>query len=100
MKKLDYLSMSIDDIIEWCQENGKIDWLKKTANKEVWYEVYPRVKNAEGKSVADKTQKPVKKKRKISFVQLKSQFVDSFMPEIKPSKKPKKQTMFDKINAL
>ncbi len=100
MKQMNYLTMSIEDIIEWCQENNQVEWLKKTAAKEVWYEVYPRVKNADGKSVADKTQKPTRKKRKISFVQIKSLFVEKFMPEIKPTKKEKKLNMFDKINAL
>ena len=97
---MNYKKMTIDDIIDWCVKNNQTEWLKKIASKKVPYEVYPRIKNAEGKSVADKTQKPIRKMRKISFVQIKSKFVEEFMPEIKPEKKAKEENMFDRINAL
>lgn len=89
----DYKDWNIDDIIEWCQENDEVAWLKKTAAKETEYKVYPRGENKK----ADKTQKPRIETRPISFVQLKFEFLEKFMGY---KKKEKKQTMFDRINAL
>jgi hypothetical protein len=49
--------------------------------------------------VADKTQQPTIEERPISFVQLKKDFAEKFMPEIAP-KKNKKKTMFELIAEL
>ena len=97
---LDYNTMKIEDIIEWCKEHGEVAWLKKTAAKKVDYKVYPRVKGEDGKVRADKTATPKIEKRPISFIQIKIEFVDKFMPEIKPEKKEPKQSMYDIIKAL
>lgn len=96
---LDYKNMSIDDIIEWCQANGEVDWLKRKAAEKKPCKVYPR-KIVDGKSVADKTAEPKIEKRPISFIQLKIDFVDKFMPEIAPEKKAKAPTFYDKIKNL
>lgn len=93
------MKLDLDDIIAWCQENDKVDWLKKTAAKKVDYKVYPKVKDANGKLVADKSQAPKIEKRPISFIQLKAEFVDKWMPELKPASS-KKQTMYDRIKSL
>ena len=100
---MDYMKMSIDDIINWCVENGETAWLKKEAARKVECKVYPRKKivNEEGKSisVADKSQEPKITKRKISFIQIKQDFVEKFMPEIKPEKE-NKEDMYSRIAAL
>ena len=97
---MDYKKMDINDIINWCKENGEVEWLKATAAKKVEYKVYPKVKDANGKMVSDKTAKPKIEKRPISFIQIKIAFCEKFMPEIMPKKKEKKQTMYDLISSL
>lgn len=67
---MDYKTMSIEDIINWCQENNQVAWLKAQA------------------------------KNKPSFFIIKKAFVEKFMPEIKPVAKEKEPTMWDKIAAL
>lgn len=96
---MDYKNMTIDDIIEWCQENGQVEWLKRKAAEKKPCKVYPR-KVVDGKSVADKSQEPKIEKRPISFIQLKIDFVDKFMPEIAPEKKAKAPSFHDKIKNL
>lgn len=96
---MDFKTMTIEDIIAWCQQNGKVDWLKAKAQEKREYKVYPKVKGEDGKMKADKTQAPTIEMRPISFIQIKKDFVETFMPEIAP-KAEKKETMFDKIMAL
>lgn len=96
---LDYKNMTIDDIIDWCVANGETEWLKRKANEKKACKVYPR-KKVDGKSVADKTAEPKIEKRPISFIQLKIDFVDKFMPEIAPEKKSKVPTFHDRIKGL
>lgn len=102
--QMDYQTMSIEEIIEWCKDNGEVAWLKKEAAKKVECKVYPRktVINEKGKKVskADKSQTPKIEKRPISFIQLKNNFVDKFMPEIRPVAQAAEPTMYDKIKAL
>lgn len=104
MSKLNFKDMNIQDIISWCQENGEVEWLKAEAAKKVKCEVYPRIKkvNENGKtvSVADKSQKPKTEMRPISFIQIKTDFVEKFMPEIAPKKQAKAPTMYDLIAKL
>lgn len=96
---MNYKDMTIDDIIGWCQEHGEVDWLKRKANEKKACKVYPR-KKVDGKSVADKTAEPKIENRPISFIQLKIDFVDKFMPEIAPEKKSKEPTFHDRIKGL
>ena len=96
---LDYKNMTIDDIIDWCVENGQTDWLKRKIKEKKPCKVYPRIK-VDGKSVADKSQEPKIEKRPISFIQVKIDFVDKFMPEIAPEKKVKEPTFYDRIDNL
>lgn len=96
---MDFKTMTIDDIIEWCQENGQTEWLKKEAKRKVDYKVYPK-KRVDGVLTVDKSATPKIEKRSISFIQIKMDFVNKFMPEIIPEKKEKGKTMFDKIAAL
>lgn len=77
---MDYKSMKIDDIIDWCKANKQVDWLKNEAAK-----TFP---TAEGKT------------RNITFIELKLAFVHKFMPEIAPKAKEKKPTMYELIAQL
>ena len=77
---MNFKAMNIDDIIDWCIENKQVDWLKKTSAT-----TFP---TADGKT------------RKISFIEIKLEFVKKFMPEIAPKAQAKKPSMYDRINAL
>ena len=96
-----YLTMKIEDIIKWCQENNQVEWLKKEAAKKVEVKVYPKVKNEKGKMVQDKTQAPIGTKEvNIPYVELKNNFVNKFMPELAPKANAKKPSMYDMIANL
>ena len=96
---MDYKSMNINDIIGWCIANKQTAWLKAEAAKTVPCKVYPKVVK-DGKKVVDKSAKPSIEMRPITFIQLKNNFVKTFMPEIMPKKKEAKPSMYDLINAL
>lgn len=76
MAKLNYQKMSINDIIDWCQENNQTEWLKRVALKE----------DRNGK--------------KPSYFVIKKAFCEKFMPEIIPVAKAKAKTMYDIIANL
>lgn len=97
---MNYKTMTIDDIINWCQENKQVTWLKAKAKEKVEVKQFPKVKNEAGKMVADKTQAPTIVKAPITFIQIKKAFCEQFMPELLPQSKDKKPTMYDKIAAL
>lgn len=77
---MNYKDMRIEDIIDWCQKNNEVAWLKETAEK-----LYT---TKDGKE------------RRISFIELKLEFVKKFMPEIAPKAQAKKPTMYDLIKNL
>ena len=100
---MDYKDINLDYIINYCKEHGEVEWLKKVAAKKVDYKVYPKKTifvDGKKKTVADKEQPYKIEKRPISFIQIKMEFVDKFMPEIKPIAKGKKPTMYDIIKNL
>lgn len=100
---MDYKDINLDYIIDYCQEHDEVAWLKKTAAKKVDYKVYPKktiLVDGKKKTVADKEQPYKLEKRPISFIQIKMEFVEKFMPEIKPVAKAKKPTMYDIIKGL
>lgn len=76
---MNYKDMKIEDIIEWCVSHKETDWLKEAAAKTF-------VKDG--------------KERRISFIELKLEFVKKFMPDIAPQSKPKKPSMYDLIAKL
>lgn len=96
---MDYKTMNIEDIINWCKENNQVAWLKAEAAKMVDYKVYPKVKGEDGKLKVDKSQPYTIEKRPVSFMQIKLAFVNKFMPEIAP-KATKKKSMYDLIAEL
>lgn len=94
-----YKDLKIGDIIEWCQENGQVKWLKEKAQEKREFKKYPRVK-VNGKWTVDKTQEPEVVEQPISFIELKKDFAEEFLPDIAPKKKEKKPTMYELIAAL
>lgn len=76
---MNYQGMKIEDIISWCKANNQVEWLKETATK-----TYPTEKG----------------ERRISFIELKLEFVKKFMPELAPKTQGKKPTMYELIEAL
>lgn len=77
---MDFKTMKIEDIINWCVENKQVEWLKEIAAK-----TFPTKDGGE---------------RNITFIEIKLAFVDKFMPEIAPMRKPKKPTMYELIANL
>lgn len=77
---MNYKDMTIEDIIQWCQEHKQVAWLKEAASKTFSTE--------DGKE------------RRISFIELKLAFVKEFMPELAPKAQPKKASMYDLIAKL
>lgn len=94
---MDYKNIDIRYIINYCQEHNEIAWLKEVAARKVPYKVYPR-KKVDGKSVADKSQEPKIEMRPISFVQIKTEFLEHF--NLAAPKKEKEPTMYDLIASL
>lgn len=99
-----FKDVDIDDIIDWCTEHGETEWLKAKAAEKIEVKQYPRKKIwSEEKQkdvyVADKDKEPKIKKRRITFVQIKFDFYNKFLPHMMP-KKEKKKSMFDKIAEL
>lgn len=93
-------SIKIEDIIEWCKENNQTEWLKEIAATKVPHKVYPKKVNENGKKVADYSAEPTTKMQKITFIEIKAAFINKFMPELAPTKKEKKVTMFELIESL
>lgn len=96
---------NLKDIIAYCKEHNETEWLKATAKKKVAVKVYPRIQVVKVKedgteylaSVADKSVKPKTEMRRISFVQLKTEFLEKFDLLPKTVKEP---DMYDIIDAL
>jgi hypothetical protein len=80
---MDYKKMTFNDIVEWCKANNQVEWLKKEVETIV-------VDEKDG----------VEFERDISFIEIKRDFAEKFMPEIAPQKKPKKPSMKDIVAAL
>jgi len=76
-------AINLDYVIEYVQNEGKwaIEWLKELANKEM-------PPNKKGKP------------RKITFIEIRQEFVKRYMPELLPKPREPKPTMFDKIAKL
>lgn len=89
---MDYKVMKLPDIVDWCVAHKQVNWLKEISKT-----TYP-VLTKDGEPVLDKKGNP--KTRKISFIEIKLAFVEKFMPEIAPEKKPKKPSMYEIIENL
>ncbi len=114
-KEKGFMDWELPDIIDWCQKNGQVEWLKAKAAETRERPIYPKKKVArmnpdgtpvltkKGKqsytSVMDKTANPIGTKTEpITFVEIKSDFLHTF--NLVPAKKPKKPSMYDIINGL
>lgn len=73
---MNYKDMKMADIIAWCQANNEVAWLKGFA--------LTKKKNG----------------NLPNFFEIRKEFVDKFMPEIKPVAKAKVPNMYDIIKAL
>lgn len=94
---MDIKNIDINDIIKYCQEHNEVAWLKEIAATKVPYKVYPRIK-VEGKWTTDKTAEPKVVMRPISFIQIKTAFLEKF--GLAAPKKAKEPTMYDIIKSL
>ena len=98
---MDYKEWTLEAIIDWCKANNQVAWLKATAEKQVEYTTYEKVESvsADGKKSwkLDKNKPTGTATRKISFVELKSEFIHTFIEKEAKSKKP---SMYDLIAAL
>ncbi len=78
--------ISIDDIIAYCKKNKEVAWLKDLASQTKVY-------------VDKETQE--EKTRKISFIEIRNEFLRKFYPDQAPKKeKEKAKTFYDLINEL
>lgn len=101
---MNFKTMKIEDMIAWCKEHNELEWLLAKAQETRTVDVYPKVahKSKTGKNTMkqDKKQAPIGKAEvPISFVEIKTDFCDKFMPDLLPRKKEKAPTMIDAIKA-
>lgn len=104
-KKTDFITF--DYIVNYCDEHNELEWLAAETSRQAEQKEYPKKKVTEvneagevvEKTIADKSQEPIMVMKPITFVQVKADFIDKFMPELKAAKKPKKPTMFDIVKA-
>ena len=75
--------IKLDFIIDYCKEHGEVDWLKNTSHK-----VFVLT-----------TDDGEEEERKISFIELRNEFVRKFFPDLLP-KKEKKKSMYELIDEL
>lgn len=98
---MNYKDWTLEAIVDWCKEHNEVEWLKATAAKKVEKKIYPKVesvsKNGKKSWKMDKTQPYKIEFVKISFVELKGEFIAKFI-ETEP--KEKKPSMYDIIAAL
>jgi len=76
-------AVNFEYIVDYVKQQGNADvqWLKETATKKM-----PPDKNG--------------KERKITFIELRNEFVRKYMPELMPPAKPKKPSMYEIIDNL
>lgn len=86
------------EIIQWCKDNGKVEWLKKIRAEKKTVEVYPKVPNVEGKLVEDRSAEPKIIMKDMDFLTIKRRLMSEFFPA--GEKKSKKTTFLDEIDAL
>ena len=110
-----FMDWEFTDIYNYCKEHNELAWLKQAGSKMVNVEVYPRykapkldkktgepIRNDKGEIVyvskADKSKAPKIEQRRISFVQIKTEFLEKF--GLTPAKKEKAPTMYDILDAI
>lgn len=105
---MNYKNINQDFIFSYCEENGQLEWLLEVTSQKTAYKVYPRKKvtvtaedgTTKTKSVVDKTQEPKIEYRPISFIAVKNEFCEKFMPELLPkASETKKPTLKERAEA-
>lgn len=91
---MNYKDMKIEDIIDWCKENGqdKVDWLKEFVATPI------PSKDKKKNPILNEDGTPVT--HTPTFIEIKLAFCDKYMKEIAPKRKPKKPSMYDLIAKL
>lgn len=80
---------------DYCTDMGDaedLDWFIEITERKVEYDKYPLSDapvNEGGRRKRDKTKKPVKATRKLTYPEIKKEFIEKFYPELIPAKKPK-----------
>ena len=85
--------ITIKYIRNYCKEHNEKAWYNEEITKMMPCKIYPRIEK-DGKKVADKSQEPTIEYRKITFIQIKQDFIAKFMPELAPKKKDKGENMY------
>lgn len=82
-------AIKLEDIIKYCQENKQVKWLKEINAEQV-----PSFEtNEEGVKVPVLDEEGNQVMRDKTFIEIKIAFVDKFMPDVAPLRKPKKATL-------
>lgn len=82
-------------MFDYCNDIGDadaLDWFIEITERKVEYDKYPLSDapvNEGGRRKRDKTKEPVKATRKLTFPEIKKEFIEKFYPELIPAKKPK-----------
>ena len=113
-EKKGIMDWEFDEIYKWCEEHNELAWLKQVGETMVDVKVYPRIKapkmdangeperNKKGQikytTIADKTQEPKIVQRRITFVQIKTEFLKKF--NLAPAPAKKKTTMYDILDSI
>lgn len=103
MKEFAQISdIKMPDIMEYCREQGPeaVAWLKKTV-----HEKEPRRKEVREEYTDELGEtkyrlKTIEDEQELSFVSIRSRFIDKFMPEIRKGDKNKKPTFRDLVDAM
>ena len=83
--------INLEFIRNYCsQEDSRRAWYNAEVQKTVPCAVFP--KGADGKK--DRSQQPTIENRKITFIQIKQDFIAEYFPELAPKKKEKKVNMY------
>jgi len=82
-------------MFDYCNDIGDadaLDWFIEITERKVEYDKYPLSDapvNEGGRRKRDKTKEPVKATRKLTYPEIKKEFIEKFYPELIPAKKPK-----------
>ncbi len=92
-------ALDLDKIITWCTRNNQLPWLEAKMNETVTREYYgylkavdPKdgklrcVKDENGKRIIDRSKPPRRKVEPIGFMEIKRDFIDTFMPQMRIEK--------------
>lgn len=92
-------ALDLDKIITWCTRNNQLPWLEAKMNEKVTREYYGYLKVKDpntgkmvcakdeyGKRIIDRSKPPRRKTQPIGFMEIKKDFIDTFMPQMRVEK--------------